>query len=129
MARTTRRRRRKRRGTQSGRIETRRRGRPRNRAEARARARSRTREGRSRGPRQGPPTWRGAVNRGLIAAGLFFVLLAFLFGRPVGESFALSAFMLAVYIPMGYYLDRFFHRLRQRREQRERERRQAERGG
>jgi hypothetical protein len=127
MARTTRRRRRKRRGTQSGRIETRRRGRPRNRAEARARAKSRSRDGRTRVPRQGPPTWRGAVNRGLIAAGIFFALLALLFGRPIGEALALSAFMLAVYIPMGYYLDRFFHRLRQRREQRQREQRQAER--
>jgi hypothetical protein len=78
-------------------------------------------------PRQGPPTWRGAVNRGLIAAGIFFALLALLFGRPIPEAFGLSAFMLAVYIPMGYYLDRFFHRLRQRREQRQREQRQAER--
>ena len=124
MARTTRRRRRKRRGTQSGRIETRRRGRPRNRAEARARARARSGDRSSRGPRQGPPTWRGAVNRGLIAAGIFLALLALLFQRPLGEAFALSAFMLAVYIPMGYYLDRFFYRLRQRRE-----RRQAERDG
>jgi hypothetical protein len=129
MARAERRRRRKRRGTQSGRIETRRRGRPRNRAEARARARARTGDRRTRGPRQGPPTWRGAVNRGLIAAGIFFALLALLFGRPLGEAFALSAFMLAIYIPLGYYLDRFFYRLRQRRERRERERNAAERGG
>jgi hypothetical protein len=50
-----------------------------------------------------------------------------LFGRPIGEAVALSAFMLAVYIPMGYYLDRFFYRLRQRRERRQREQRQAER--
>jgi hypothetical protein len=129
MARAERRRRRKRRGTQSGRIETRRRGRPRNRAEARARARARTGDRRTRGPRQGPPTWRGAVNRGLIAAGIFFALLALLFGRPLGEAFALSAFMLAIYIPLGYYLDRFFYRLRQRRERRERERNATERGG
>jgi hypothetical protein len=104
-------------------------GRPRSRAEARARARARAGDRRQRGPREGPPTWRSAVNRGLVAAGIFFILLAFLFARPVGEAFALSAFMLALYIPMGYYLDRFFYRLRQRRERRQREQREAERGG
>jgi hypothetical protein len=129
MPRTDRRRRRKRRGTQSGRIDTRGRARPRNRAEAKARARARSqdRRGRSRTPRQGPPTWRGAINRGLIAAAIFLVLLALLFRRPIAEALALSVFMLVVYIPMGYYLDRFFYRLRQRREQRQREKRQAER--
>jgi hypothetical protein len=68
------------------------------------------------------------MNRGLIAAGIFLVLLLLLFQRPPAEALSLSAFMLLVYIPMGYYLDRFFHRFRLRREQRERDRRQAERG-
>ena len=59
-----------------------------------------------------PPSWGGAVNRGLIAAGIFFALLLLLFGRPFAEALAISAFMLALYIPMGYYIDRFFYRRR-----------------
>lgn len=118
MARTTRkrRRRRKHRGTQAGTVGRRRGGRPRSRAEARARARSRVGERRQR-----EPTWRGAVNRGAIAAGVFLVLLVLLFRRPVAESIYLSAFMLLVYIPMGYYLDRLFYRMRMRREARQRD--------
>lgn len=67
------------------------------------------------------PTWRGAVNRGLLAAGVFLVLLLLLFRQPPAQAISLSAFMLLIYIPMGYYLDRFFYRLRQRREARERD--------
>src|SRR4051794_4984544 len=107
-----RRRRKKRRGTQGGSIDRRGpRGRPRTRAEARARAKS-------RGSKKTPvsradrlPTWRGAVNRGLLAAGVFLVLLILLFKQPVASAIGLSAFMLIVYIPMGYYLDKFFYRL------------------
>lgn len=123
MARTSRKQKRKRkhRGTQSGKVGGRRSGRPRSRQEARARARSRTGDRRQR-----EPTWRGAVNRGAIAAGVFMLLLVFLFGRPFAEAAYLSAFMLLVYIPMGYYLDRFFFRFRQNREAKQRERQRAE---
>ena len=69
------------------------------------------------------PTWRSATNRGLIAAGIFFVLLLVLFGRGIGESLALAAFMLAIYIPLGYTIDRFFYNRRQASNQRERARR------
>lgn len=117
MARTThKRRRRKHRGTQAGTVGRRGGGRPRSRAEARARARSR-----ATGRQQREPTWRGAINRGAIAAGVFLVLLVALFRRPFAEAAYLSAFMLLVYIPMGYYLDRFFYRFRKRREERQRE--------
>jgi hypothetical protein len=98
-------------------------GRPRNRQEARARARSRTTTRQQR-----EPTWRGAVNRGAIAAGVFMLLLVFLFNRPFAEAAYLSAFMLLVYIPMGYYLDRFFYRVRMNRERKYRERKRAEEG-
>ena len=109
MAQTRKRRRRKHRGTQSGSIDRKRQARPRNRQEARARARS------DRGARyERPPTWRGAVNRGLIAAGLFAVLLLVFFRQPAGTSIALAAFMLLFYIPMGYYIDSFMWRRRQR---------------
>jgi hypothetical protein len=108
MAQTRRRRRRKHRGTQGGSIDRRgRTGRPRTRDEARARARRQ-----QEAKRELPPTWGGAINRGLIAAGIFFGLLLLLFGRPVAEALAVAAFMLALYIPMGYYIDRFFYRRR-----------------
>ncbi len=108
MAQTRRRRRRRHRGTQSGSIERRGRGpRPRSRQEARARARQRldTR-------RQGPPTWSGAVGRALIGAAVFFLLLVALLGRPAGSALALAAVMAVIYIPMGYYIERFFWRRR-----------------
>ena len=60
-----------------------------------------------------PPTWSSAVTRGLLGAGLFFVLLVTLFGRPMLQALALAAFMLLIYIPMGYSFDRFFYNRRQ----------------
>ena len=69
----------------------------------------------------GPPTWRSAFNRGLIAAGIFFALMFLAFRRSIVQSLALSLFMLAFYVPMGYYIDLFVHRRRERKAQRERE--------
>ena len=133
MAQTKKRRRRKHRGTQAGTL-GKRRSRPRSRAEAKAQARSRASSGKRKSSRNqrvadrvgSPPTWRGAVNRALIAAGVFLLLLVLLFRRPFLEAFGLSAFMLLVYIPMGYYMDRFFYRMKLRREQKQRLERQAE---
>jgi hypothetical protein len=115
MAQTRKRRRRKHRGTQGGRIDTKSRGRPRTRAEAQQRARS----SKSRGPRADlPPTWRSATIRGgVISALLAGTLLAF--GRPPLAAIAFGVFMLAVYIPMGFYIDRFMWRRRQRQRMRE----------
>jgi fatty acid desaturase len=123
MAQTRKKRRRKHRGTQTGRVDNRARGRPRNRAEARSRARSRGNQRPQRADRH--PTWRTAFLRGLLAAGVFFLLLMFGFGRPVGASLALAVFMLVFYVPFGYYFDLFFYRRRQRQKQREREERAA----
>ena len=123
-------RRRKRRGTQGGSVDRRAaRGRPRSRQEAKARARQRSRAPQRGTSGQRAPTWRGAINRALIAAGLFFALLLLLFNRPLGEAAGLSIFMIAVYIPMGYYLDRFFWRIRARREAKEREQQKSEKAG
>jgi hypothetical protein len=125
MAQTRRRRRRKHRGTQAGSVDRRARGRPRSRAEARARAR-RTQQDRS----LTPPSWRSAINKGLIAAAIFFALLALAFGRPPVASLFLSVFMLAFYVPMAYFTDRFFFRRRMRQLERERlERAQRRDGG
>ena len=93
-------------------------------AKAQARARS-SKKGSSRKQRVAervgsPPTWRGAVNRALIASGIFLLLLVLLFGRPFTQALGLSAFMVLVYPPLGYYMDRFFYRLRLRRQQKKR---------
>ena len=113
MAQTRKRRRRKHRGTQGGRIDTSpRRGRPRSRDEARARAKTKRRTPATRF--DNPPTWRGAVIRGLVAAALFVVLLLALFGRPIGEALAFGVFMLAFYIPAGYFMDNMLWRRRER---------------
>lgn len=112
MAQTRKKRRRKRRGTQGGRVDVNpRAGRPRSREEAKARARSR-RKPAVRG--DAPPTWRGSLVRGLFAAVIFAVLLILLFGKPVGASLLFGLFMLAFYVPAGYYIDLTMWRRRER---------------
>jgi hypothetical protein len=124
MAQTKKRRRRKHRGTQGGSIDRRGpRGRPQNRQEARARAssggRAKTNQRQQRQDRV--PTWRSAIQRGLLAAGVFFLLMLIGFGRPPLVALALAVFMLAFYVPFGYYFDLFFYRRRQRQKQKARE--------
>jgi hypothetical protein len=109
VAQTRKRRRRKHRGTQGGRIDTKRRGRPRSRAEAQQRARSRKRTPKA----DLPPNWRSATVRGFIISVLLIGTLL-LFGRPVPASIAFGVLMLAVYIPMGFWIDRMMWRRRQR---------------
>jgi len=108
MAQTKRKRRRKHRGTQGGSIDRRQRGRPRTREEARARARKRQTVDR----RDRVPTWRSAFNRALLMSAILFALMAFAFGRDVGSSAVLSLTMLAIYVPAGYYLERFLFKRR-----------------
>jgi hypothetical protein len=60
-----------------------------------------------------PPTWRSSFNRALIAAGIFFVLLVLLFGQEVLPALGLAAFMMLIYVPMGYAIDKFFYNRRQ----------------
>jgi hypothetical protein len=111
MAQTKKKRRRKQRGTQGGRIDANTRSKPRSRAEAKARARSK------RKPVARvdlPPTWRSSITRGLVAAVIFTVLLLAVFKRPLGVALALGAFMLAFYIPAGYFVDITLWRRRER---------------
>lgn len=112
MAQTRKKRQRKRRGTQGGRVDPNpRRSRPRSRAEAKAQAQARRRPG----PKEDlPPTWRNSLIRGLFAAVIFAVLLILLFGRPVGAALLFGAFMLAFYVPAGYYIDMALWRRRER---------------
>jgi hypothetical protein len=127
----TKRRRRKHRGTQGGRIDRKPKRKPQSRDEARAQMRSRSKGGRGSGRGRGrgqafqrgarPPSWRSAINRGLIASAVFFAIVVFAFRRPVAEGISLSAVMVLLYIPMGYFMDGIFYRRRQRQAQRERE--------
>ena len=114
MAQTKKKRRRKHRGTQGGRVDANRRpSRPRSRAEAKARARTGTKKkGSPRGDQ--PPTWRSAITRGLVAAVIFTVLLVLIFKKPAGAALGLGGFMLAFYIPAGYYMDMLMWRRRER---------------
>ncbi len=80
------------------------------RGEARRQARER------RGTRfDKPPTWRGALNRAALMAGIFGVLVVLAFGRSPAEGAMLAAFMLLLYIPMSYYTDRFIYNRRRAR--------------
>jgi hypothetical protein len=59
-----------------------------------------------------PPTWRSALNRAVIAAGLFVaILLLALHEKPLPALFT-GVFILAFYIPLGYYFDLFIYRRR-----------------
>lgn len=72
-----------------------------------------------------PPTWRGSALRGAIATVFFFVFVIVVLRPKLLSAVAISVFMLAVYMPMGYYTDLFMYRRRQRQKQRAKEREQA----
>jgi hypothetical protein len=64
-----------------------------------------------------PPNWRSALNRAVLAAGVFFAVLVFLLKQKLAPSLSLALLMLLVYIPLGYAMDAMLYRLRQRRKQ------------
>ena len=64
-----------------------------------------------------PPTWRSAINRALFATVIFAVLVVVLMGRTVAQAAIIAAFMLVLYIPLGYYMDMAIYRRRKRRTQ------------
>ncbi len=124
------RRRRKHRGTQTGSISRAQRSRPRNRQEAMAQARSRRGGGggKNRRPadrRDIPPTWRGAMIRGVLFAALL-IPVSLLFGQPPAGAIILSVIAAIFYVPLGFYTESFFYRRRQRKLAAERAARQAE---
>ena len=53
----------------------------------------------------GRPPGAGAINRAAIAAAVFGVLVVLLFERSVAQGAVLAAFMLLLYIPLGYATD------------------------
>jgi hypothetical protein len=61
-----------------------------------------------------PPTWRGALNRAAIAAGLFVVAVIVL-GQKPAAAVSLGALMLLIYVPLSYYTDLVMYNRRQRK--------------
>jgi Flp pilus assembly protein TadB len=120
MAQTKRKRRSKHRGTAAGTIEARgRTGRKPTGTERKKTAAKETASDRRQARLDRPPTWRSAASRALVATVVFFVAVVVLF-KPKGgitSAVALAAFMLLIYIPMGYYTDLFLYRRRQKQKQ------------
>jgi hypothetical protein len=123
MAKTKRKRQRKHRGTPAGTVEraahnTRgraqaRASKPRTKEEQRADSRRRREERMLR-----EPTWRGTLNRAAIAAAVLFGLAVFMLDRTVEQAAILALFSLALYIPLGYLLDRAMYQRALKRKQR-----------
>lgn len=114
MAQTNRKRRRKHRGTQAGTIETR--GRT-GRGSTRTPSGGGTRGGgRQQRPNRfdKPPTLRGSLVRAALAAAVVGILIGATDKQPV-KGLAAGVFVLIIYVPMTYYLDRTFYRRRQRK--------------
>ena len=59
-----------------------------------------------------PPTWKGAIQRAAVAAGLFAVLITIFFKESVTTSISLAVFMLVLYIPLSYMTDRALYNWR-----------------
>lgn len=106
-------RKRKHRGTPAGTIEARgRTGRPPTTGEVRKTAAARRQERLDR-----PPTWRGAVNRAAIAAVVFAVIAMFALSQPPAAAVILALMAFAIYVPSGYWMDKFIYERRKRQKQ------------
>jgi hypothetical protein len=104
----------KHRGNAAGMIEARgRTGRKPTAAERKADARTAARE-RREARLSKPPTWRGAVQKAALAAVIFAIAVALIFGRP-GQAAVMAPVILLLYIPMSYYTDLFIYRRAQAR--------------
>jgi hypothetical protein len=112
MAQTKRKRRTKHRGTAAGTVTTRgRTGRPPTPDERKKQTREQARQARL----NKPPTWRGAVNRALLAAGFMFIFLLLTSKGNVLAAVIFGVFAFALYVPSGYYLEAHLFRRRQRK--------------
>jgi hypothetical protein len=110
MARAQRRRKKHKGGTQSGSV------RPTGRSRSRSRAQVRQTSAQRREQKLNqPPTWRGAITRGAIAAGSLFLLLVLLLDAPVGGAVGLALAAAAIYTPSFHAIDTFAYRRRMRK--------------
>lgn len=118
MAQTKRKRTTKHRGNAAGMIEARgRTGRKPNEAERKSAAAASGKGSAKPNRFDKPPTWRGSLNRALIAIVAFAALILIIPGfnvKPIA-IIPLAAVMLLIYIPMGYYTDQYMYRRRQRK--------------
>jgi hypothetical protein len=117
MAQTKRKRRSKHRGTAAGTIEARgRTGRKPTSAEKKGdgKGKDKTAAERRTDRLNRPPSWRSAINRAAIAAVILIALSIFAFKQKPAASIGFAVFALVIYIPMGYYLDKFLYNRRMR---------------
>ena len=121
MAQTKRKRRSKHRGTAAGTVESR--GRTGRKPTATERSASKQAQAREKRLQRldRPPTWKSAGQRALIAAAVFLVAVLLLFKQKVGAAISLAAFMVLIYLPMGYYTDLFLYRRRQKKKAEQRQ--------
>lgn len=115
MAQTKRKRRTKHRGNAAGTIETRgRTGRPPT-ADERKKNVKLTRDEARRARLDRPPTWKGSMQRAVLAAGFMFVFLLLTSKGNVLAAVVFAIFSMAIYIPAGYYLETWLFQRRQRK--------------
>ena len=124
MARNTRSRRSKHRGNAAGMIESRgRTGRKPTSGEKGSSSSSSTRgkSGSGSGTRKNrfdkPPTWKSALIRAVVAAGIVYAISTLLFNKHTSPvtNLVLVPVVLVIYMPMIYYTDLFLYRRRLRR--------------
>jgi hypothetical protein len=114
MAQAKRKRRTKHRGTAAGTVTTRgRTGRPPTAEERKKTTREQAREARL----NRPPTWRGAINRAMLAAGFMWIFLLVTSKGNIIAAVLFAVFAFALYVPSGYYLENYLFRRRQRKKQ------------
>jgi Flp pilus assembly protein TadB len=114
MAQTKRKRRTKHRGTAAGTIQSRgRTGRPPTAEERKKQSRTDARERRL----NTPPTWKSSLTRAAFAAAIMFLFLVLTTKgkNRVGVAVSFSVVALALYVPAGYYMERFLYKRRMRK--------------
>ena len=73
-----------------------------------------------------PPSWRSALNRAILAAGVFLAVLVLVLKQDFAPGVQPRRLvMFVVYIPLGYLMDSSIYRFRQRRKQNARPTRSA----
>jgi Flp pilus assembly protein TadB len=113
MAQTKRKRRSKHRGTAAGTVSARgRTGRPLSADEKKKQTKEQARTRRL----NTPPTWEGSFKRAGLAAALMFVFLLITSKGNIAASIVFAIFALALYVPTGYYLERYLYNRRQRKQ-------------
>jgi Flp pilus assembly protein TadB len=114
MAQTKRKRRTKHRGTAAGTVTTRgRTGRPPTADERKKQSKVDARERRL----NRPPTWKSSLTRASFAAVIMFIFLAVTTkgSNRIGVALSFAVVALALYVPAGYYMERYLYRRRMRR--------------